>query len=169
MHGVKAHTKFRTCKQFGDLLEIEQSLLKLGIVRYRIDDLNDHIAQFRLTLHTKIDVRRFNVAIAVDRLGTFIKGFGERLVGRTAIRHVVLDAEVAVGPAGVMARRQDDAAKCLVLPNHSAGGRCRENSVLSDHHPAEPCSGCHAQNDLDGDIVEVAPVAAEHQGLAFLP
>ena len=169
MHGIKTNAKIRTGKQLGDFLEIEQRLLQLGVVRYRIDNLNDHIAQFRLTLYAKIDVGRLDVTVAIDRLGTLVKGFGKRLVGRTAIGHVVLDAEVAVGSAGVMAGRQDDAAKSYMLTDYGTRRRCGQNPILTDHDTTESSRRRHAQDDLDGDVVEIASVAAEHQGLAFLP
>ncbi len=52
----------------------------------------------------------------------FVQGLGERkdFVGEmvgcgAAVPHVELDAKVGVGTAGVVARRQDDAARRLVL------------------------------------------------------
>ncbi len=42
--------------------------------------------------------------------------FVREMVGcGAAVRHVELDAEVGVGTAGVVARRQDDAARRLIL------------------------------------------------------
>ena len=85
---------------------------------------------------------------------------------RPAIADIVFDAEIAIGPAGIVARRQDDAAEGLVFADEVRGGRRREEAALADQHPAEAVRRRHADRRLDRLAVEVAPVAADHQGLA---
>ncbi len=57
-----------------------------------------------------------------------------------AVRHVEFDAEVGVGTAGVVARRQDDSARRLVL------------SVV-DHNPSHPIIR-HSGSVADPDQIE---------------
>ena len=54
-----------------------------------------------------------------------VDGFGDPFGRRAAIADVVLDAEVAVRPAGIVARRKHDAA---------------EASVFADEHETRPAS-----------------------------
>ena len=67
-----------------------------------------------------------------------------------------------------MAGRENDAAKRLVLADHGTRRGGRKNTVLPDHHPPETHRGRHAQDRLDGYIIEIAPIASQNQRLPLL-
>ena len=55
----------------------------------------------------------------------------------TSVVHVELDAEVSVVfSAGIVRRRQDDAAVGLALPDDARHGRSRHDAALADDQPS---------------------------------
>ena len=69
----------------------------------------------------KIDRLRIRDAIAADFLRPAEHGIRKRLVRRATVPHVVLDTEVVVRPARIVAGRKDDPAERLTLAYHRAG------------------------------------------------
>ena len=67
---------------------------------------------------------------------------------RPAIADVVLDAEIALGPARIVAGRQHQTAKGIVVADDVAGGGGRQHAALPDQHPAEAVGS----GDLDRPI-----------------
>ena len=169
MHGIETHAELRAHQQVGDFLEIEKRFEQFCVIRDGIDDLNDQIADLRFSERTQIDIRRLDVTIEVDILATQIDGVGKGFVGRSAIRHVVLDTEIALRTARIVAGRENDAAKRTMLANDRARCRRRENPVLPDHDSPETRRRGHAQNRLDRHFIEVPSIAAQNKRLAFVP
>jgi len=100
--------------------------------------------------------------VLVDRVG-------DLLGRRAAVLDVVLDAEVALGTARVVAGREHDAAMTGVLADHAAHGRRRQDAAAAHQHLLDAVRGGHAQDGLDRLAIEIAAVAAHHQvtALAF--
>ena len=167
VHGVEAHAEFRALQEVGDALEIEQRFEQFGVVGHRVDDLDDHSPQLGFAQTGQIDVLGVEDTVLADFLRALVQRVGESLVGRAAVAEVVLDAEVVIRPAGVVAGREDDAAEGRALADHGAGCRGRQDAVLADHHAPETGGGGHAQDGLDGDIIEIAAITTEYQRLAL--
>ena len=164
VHRVELHPEAGR-EQLADRVEIEELLHELGIVGDRVDNLDCHAADLGRADPAEVDVRRILVVVRRDLLGPRKHGFGDLLGRRPAVADVVLDAEVAVGTAGIMARRENEPAERLVLPDHVARGRRREDAVLPDQHAAKPLGGGDLDRLLDDLGIEVAAVAADHQRL----
>ena len=86
----------------------------------------------------------------------------ERLRGWATVAGVVLDAEVAVGAAGIVAGRQNDAA-VRAGTNEVRGGRCGKQAGASHDHVRDAVAGGHADDRLGRFAVVVSPIAADHQ------
>ena len=112
-HAVVADAK-ATLEQRRDALEIEQLRHQLLVVGDRIDDLDRGIAEPGLAQSSRgrgpprpgSGTHRICCVRAIDRLG-------DLLGRRPAVPDVVLDAEVAVRAAGIVAGRQDQPAERL--------------------------------------------------------
>ncbi len=91
-----------------------------------------------------------------------------KLFGRgAAIGGIELDAEVALGAAGVVAGREDDAALGGVFADHGRGGWGGEQAVAADQHATDAVGCRHADDGLDCLAVVIAAVTADHQGAAL--
>ena len=110
---------------------------------------------------------RIGDQIALDLLGIGENRLGDLLGRRAAVGNIVFDAEVAIGPTGIMARREHDAAKGLVLADDIRRGRRRQKATLPDEHAPEAIGGCHLDRSLDHFAIMEAPVTADHQRLAL--
>src|SRR4051794_36875948 len=55
------------------------------------------------------------------------------------------------------------------LADDAARSRRGENAVAADQYAAEAIRGSHAQDDLDGAVVEKSSIATEHERLACIP
>ena len=75
----------------------------------------------------------------------------------------VLDPEIALWSAGVMAGGKDDTAESLQSADHAGSRRCRKDAPLPDQRLAEPVGCRNFEYDLDRFSVVVAPVATDHQ------
>src|SRR5690606_24415033 len=115
----------------------------------------------------EIDVGAVRRPELADRLRPGKYGVGDLFRGRPAISGVVLDAEILMRPAGIVAGRQDDAAKGLVLANDVGSGRSGEDTALPYHDPAKAVGDGDADGLLDDLPVVVAAIAADHQRLAL--
>lgn len=164
-HRIAAHAEAAR-EEAPDRLEVEYLAHQRGMVGYRVDHLDR--GALDLQLAETVDVQRRSVADAVglDRLGAREHRLGELLGRRAAVADVVLDAEVALGAARVVAGREHDAAAGPVLADHAAHRRCRQDAAEADQHAAKALRRRHAQDGLHRDPVVEAPVAAQHQGLA---
>ncbi len=87
-------------------VEIEQRLHQRGIVGDRVDDLDGHVARLLRADAAEVDVGRVLDQIAVEHLGPREHRIGDLLRRRAAIADIVLDAEIAVRPAGIVAGRR---------------------------------------------------------------
>ena len=119
-------------------------------------------------IRAEIDIGRVDDLVAVDHLGARKHRVGDLFGRRPAIADIVLDAEIAVRPARIVAGRQDEPAERLVVADDVAGGRASTGcppcptSTLPN-----PLAAAMRDGLLDGDVVEVAAVAADHQRLAL--
>ena len=88
-----------------------------------------------------------------------------------AVTDVVLDAEVLVGAAGVVRRRQDNATErhaALAIANDGRDGRRREEAVLADPHAADTvCRGARG-GGMHESAASRAPQAAHSLAAAIL-
>ncbi len=167
VHGIELHAE--AARKHGAYpVEIEQRLHELGIVGDRIDHLHDHGARMVGADGAQVDVGCVDGEVAVDDLGAREHRVGDLLGRRATIADIVLDAKIAIRPARVVARRQHQAAEGVVMANDMARSGGRQQAVLPDQHGAEAVGRGDANNALDGDVVEVAAVAADHQRLALV-
>ncbi len=127
VHGVEAAVEQATLEQAADCREVEQGLHEFGIVGDRVDDVDEHRpepgAAVRVDRNSGIGLEG---PVAADLEAATVDLVRERLGRWTAVGHVELDAEIAVGAARVMAGRQNDAAVAGVLADQARGGRCRQ-------------------------------------------
>ena len=165
VHGVEAHAEARG-EQRPHGLEVEQGFHQGEVLRHRIDDLDFGAFEPDRAEAVDVDVGRVRDLVGVDRLAAGEDRVGDLLGRRAARADVVLDAEIAVRAAGVVAGRQDDAAEGAEVTDEGGGGRGRQNSALADHDAAEPVGRRHLGHDLDRLAIEEAAVAAQNQRLA---
>ena len=111
-----------------DEVEVEQRAHQRVVVGDGIDHLDGHRAQFPRAEVVEVDVGRVQRPEAGDRLGAGVDGVGDRLGRRAAVVDVVLDAEVAVRPAGIVRGRQDQAAEGAARPDHAGRRRRRQQA-----------------------------------------
>ena len=164
-HGVEGHAE-AAGEHGADGGEVEERLHQLGVVGDGVDDLDGHVAELLGAEPVEVEVGGVEDLVFVDLLGALVDRLGDALGGGAAVADVVLDAEVLVRAAGVVAGGEDDAAVGAVLADDVGGGGGGEDAALADEHAAEAVGGGHLQRDLDDLAVEVAAVAADHQRLA---
>src|SRR5690554_6616130 len=116
----------------------------------------------------EVDIGCIGDEVAVDDLAAGMDGVGNPLRRRPAIADIVLDAEIALRTTGIVAGAEHQAAEGLVVPDQMAGRRRRQQPVLAHQHRPEAVGRGDADRLLDGDIIEVAAIAADHQRLALV-
>jgi hypothetical protein len=166
MHRIEAHAE-SAGEHVADHVEIEKLLHQRLVVGDRIEDLDTHAVELAGPDPVERDIGRIGDQVAFDLLGFGEDRFGDLLGRRPSIGDVVLDAEIAVGSAGIVARRKHDAAEGLVLADDIGGGGRREEPALSDQHAPEAIGRRHLDRGLDHFAIMEAPVAANHQRLAL--
>ncbi len=159
---VEPHTEARG-EEIADRVEVEQRLHQREILRDRVDDLDLGPLDLDGPEAVDVDVRGVRDLVRRDRLGVGEDRFGDVLRGGSAGADVVLDAEIAVRAAGIVARRQDDPAKGGERANQRRDGGGGENASLADDDAAEAVRRGDLDHDLDRLAVEKAPVAAEDE------
>ena len=104
-------------------VEIEQRFHELGIVRSRIDHLDRHVAAHRVARTVDVHILHRDGAERGDASTAGIDRFGQRFGRRSAIRAVVFDAKIAVGPPGLWLadRMIPPNARCLRITQETAG------------------------------------------------
>jgi len=165
VHGVEAHGEQPGVEELADALEVEQLLHQHRVVGDRVDDLHGHPADRRRAALIEVDRCGLDGQVAVDLSGAVVDRLGHGLGGGAAVRDVELDPEVAVGPAGVVTGRQDQApwARRLRITQDAAGvdsQPCWPTTVR-----ATPLAAASRRITAPLPVV-VAAVAAEHQGPA---
>ena len=153
-------------QQIADLIEVEQLLHQGDVVVDPIDHLDLQRTDAEGAGRIQGQCHLFADAVAVQRLRGGVDGIGEGFGGRAAIGAIHLDAEVAIGAAGVMAGGEDDAGGGAVLADQVRGGRGGEDAAGGGDQPGHAMGGGHARDHADGAAVAVAAVAAHHQGSA---
>mmetsp|Transcript_6987 Transcript_6987/g.12232 ORF Transcript_6987/g.12232 Transcript_6987/m.12232 type:complete len:293 (+) Transcript_6987:658-1536(+) len=150
---VKGKHKVFASKQCAQCSKVKHLLQEVRVLGSAVDHLHLErrlAAPERVLRHLR-QIHRRQVARNVQRrytLRVFVDGVCDRLGRWSAARHIVFDAEIAVFSTRVVARRQNDAAKRFACTNDRRHGRCREQTVLSDHNFAHFVSGCHLKNLL---------------------
>ena len=165
VHGVEAHTETRL-EQGAQRVEVEQALHQLGIIGHGVDDFDLDAANFEGAQLVEIDridigdlVGRDHLAAGIDRI--------RQLLGRwAAIFGIVLDAEILMRAAGIVACRQDEATESLALADQVGGGGRRQDAALPHHHATEAVGDRHGDHLLDHLAIVEAAVAADDQRLA---
>ena len=124
VHGVEAHAEQAGIDQALNAIEVKQVLHEFGVIGYRVNNFDNHGAEFLFTRRIQVKLGTVCNQVALDLLTLCVNSFGNIFRRRPAVGNVVLDAEVAIGSSRVMAGGQDDAAKCLVLANDAGHCRC---------------------------------------------
>ena len=166
-HRIEAHRE-AALHRGADRVEIEERFHQIGVVGNRIDDRNRHARHLHVARRIEVDVLCRNGQPAVDFLRAGMDRPGHAFGSRAAVGYVVLDAEVLVRTAGVVARGEHEAAAGLVLADHVAGCRGREDTALADQDLAVAVGRGHADRFLDHRAVVKPPIAADHQHRAGL-
>ncbi len=166
VHRVEAHLEAARAQQRADRVEVEQAFHQLGIVGHRVDHLDRHAAERLRPEGGEVAIGGFDDAELVDAAAVGVDRLGDALGRGAAVADVVLDAEVAVRPAGVVAGGEDEAAVGLVLADQVGDRRGREQAVLPHQEFADAVGAGHLQDHLDRLGIEEPAVAADHQGLA---
>ena len=161
MHRVEAHAE-ATREQATDGVEVEQRLHQRGVRRHGIDDVETERTDLMRAKVVEVEVRQVGDLVFTHdarALGHFV---GERLRRRATVAGVVLDAEVAIGAARIVAGRQNDAA-VRTRTNQVRGRRRGEQPRAPHDHVADAVAGRHADDGLGRVAIVVAPIAADHQ------
>ena len=140
---IEAHAE-AGAEQLGDLVEIDQLLHQLGVIRDGIDHLDRHVADLGFADAAEIDVRRIDDLVfgrcSLARLNTAsVKDSG----AGPPWDMLNLMPKSPSGPAGIVAGREDEAADGLVLADHAGGGRRGQKSLLADENAAEAVRSRH--------------------------
>ena len=110
VHGVEAHAEARR-EQGADRVEVEQRLHQREILRDRVDDFDLHPLDLDGPEAVDVDVGGVGNLVGGDRLGMAEDRLGDLFGRGSAGADVVLDAEIAMRPAGIVACGEDDAAE----------------------------------------------------------
>ena len=105
VHGVVAHIEHTRGEQCTDTVEIEQLLHQGGVVRHGVDDIDLHRREESLPGFRQRNIRCLYNAVVANNARVMVDLVGDLLRRRPAIGGVELDAEIAVGPAWIVARR----------------------------------------------------------------
>ena len=165
MHRIKGD-RVVAPQQIADLIEVEQLLHQGDVVVDPIDHLHLQRADGLLAGLVEGEAHIPPDAVAIELLAAGVDRVGERFRGRAAIGSVHLHAEIAVGPAGVVAGGQDDAGGGLVLADQVGGGRGGEDAAGGGEDAGNAVGRCHAGDHADGAAVAVTAIPAYHQGAA---
>ena len=149
--------------------KIENLAHQLDVIGDGIDHLDAAVADAADADAGEVHVRRIEAQNLGNLLRLGIDGVRDFLRRRPAIRGVELDAEIAVRPAGVMARGEDDAAEGLVLADDAGCGGGRENAARADEKAADAVRRRDADHGLDRFRIVVASVAADNERHAAEP
>ena len=144
--------------------EVEQAFHQACIIGDRIDDLDGHVPDRGRADRVEIDVVGINCHPAIDRLRAGVNRVGHSFGGRAAIGDIVLDPEIAVGTAGIVARGQDQAAARAIFADDVARRGSGQDSALADQRTAITIGRGDAQGGLDHRAVVEPPVAPDHDG-----
>ena len=163
-HRVECHGEART----PDRVEIEQRFHQGGVIGDGIDHLDGQVADLHLAERIEVDIVALHDQIAVDRLRAGVDRLRHLFGRRAAIADIVLDAEILVRPAGIVAGGEDETAERLALADQVAGGGGGQDAALADDDAGEAVGGGHADRDLNHLAVEEAAVTADDQRRAIL-
>jgi hypothetical protein len=167
VHRVEAEPERRPAVGAGDeppdRREVEQPLHERRVVGHRVDHLDRHGPHGVRAQRVERRVGRVERAVLGEGARARGHRVGERLGRGAAVAEVVLDAEVAVRAARVVARRQDEAAGRAARADHARGGRRRQDAAAPHDQPPRAGRRGHAQDDLRGLAVEEPSVAAHHE------
>ena len=165
MHAVETEAEAGR-KELPDAVEVDQALHHRDVVGNWIDDLDRHQPERRGP--DRVERRRVcrEDAVGVDRPGAREDRVGDQLRRRTAIGDVELQTEIAVFAAGIMAGRQDEAAKGAARADKVRDRRRRQHAALSHDGTGRAIRREHEQDDADRRVVEEPPVAADHDRVA---
>ena len=166
MQGVVAHAEARG-EQRANRVEVEQRLHQRQILRDRVDDLDLGRLDLGCAEAVDVHVRRVGDFVGGDRLGMGEDRLRDVLRGRPAGADIVLDAEIPMRAAGIVARRQDDPAIGVRCADQRRDSGSRENAALADDDAAEAVRRGDLDHDLDRLAVEEPPVAAKDERLAL--
>lgn len=147
--------------------KFKERLHQFGIIRYRIDHLDRHAIHFSRAQATKVNVRRIDNLIFRNGFRTVENGIRHFFRCRTTIADVILDAEIPVRAARIMAGRQNNTAEGFVFSDDATDSRGRQDTILSDHDFSDAVGCRHFQDDLYGRAVEIPAVSTQHKRLAL--
>ena len=168
--GDRAHAVEGKGEAAGDLRadggEIEQAFHQFGIGGDGIDHFDGHVAQLAGADRVDIDIGGFQDFVAVDHQRSRGDGIGHLFRCRTAIADIIFDAEILVRAAGIVAGRQDEAAKGAGRADQVRCGGGGQDAALTHDDATKAVGGGHFQHDLDDFAVEIASVAAHDQRFA---
>ncbi len=164
-HGVVTQAE-TAGEEAADGTKVEQAAQHGGVVFHRVDDVDVHAVHGQRAQRVQRHVRRVADGVGAHGQRAFVQRLRQLLGRRAAVGGVVFDAEVAVGPARVVAGRQDDAAAGAPAPDDRAGGRGGQDAALAHQHPRVAARRRHFQDGLHRGAVVETPVTAQHQRLS---
>ena len=126
-----------------DQREVKDGLEQLEVVGDRVDDLHVRRPVREEALLRQIDGVKLDDLVCRDGLRLLVNGVRDALGCGTTVRHVVLDTEVGIGTSGIVGGSEEDAAIGLVLTDDVRGGRCGEDSVLTDDELSNAVGGAN--------------------------
>ena len=162
VHRIEAEPE-TAAEQVAQPVEVENPLHQRGVVGDRIDDFDGHVAEPRRADAVERQVGRLDRAIGGDALRAAVDCLGHALGRWAAIGDIVLDAEIAVGAAGIVAGRQHDAAERAAAPDHCTGRRGGQQTAAADQDAGDAVRGHQAQDGLRRLGIKKAAIAAQHQ------
>ncbi len=122
MHGIEGH-RHPLFHGLADRGKGKQLLHQVSVIGHRVDHLYRHLPHRDTADGIKVNVGRVDIEPAVNLQRTRMDCTGNAFRSRAAIGDIVLDAEILVRPAGIVAGREDQPTAGAVFADHMAGCR----------------------------------------------
>src|SRR5205085_8051772 len=148
-HRVEEHAEAAP-EEGAQVLEVEQPFHDRRVVFERVNDDDLGVAHAHAPHAFELDRRVFERAVLADGLRLGVDALGDGFGRGAAVLRVVLDAEVLVYAAGVVAGGEDESAEGTAAADDRGDGGRREDAAATDQQATEAVGGGHADDRLDG-------------------
>ena len=145
--------------------EVKQLFHHRRVVGERTNKDDFGVADFNAALGVEVYIGVIERAVFCDRERLLVDALGYGFGRGPAVADVVLDAEVFVYTAGVVAGGENEAAERAASPDDGGNGGRRKDTAAPDEQSPKAVRGGHANDRLDGCAIVVTPVATNDQCL----
>jgi hypothetical protein len=128
----------------------------------RVDDAHTHAGQLAIAIAVEVRCVPVGNEVPANGQAATVNPIGQFGAGLAAAPDVVLDAEITLDAAGVVAGRQQEATLGILDGDQVAGGRGGEDAAAADDRLGNAIGRRHAQQDRDGFTIVITAVAADN-------